>query len=62
MNEECQKEFEEMKKVVGSVHFLTPFDVGKSVEVFTDASKEGGLGFVLCQPEVGKVKSIIQCE
>ena len=50
-----------MKSVDGNVNFLSPFDVRKTIEVFTDASKDGGLGFVLCQPGEGKAKSIIQC-
>ena len=50
-----------MKKVVGSVQFLQPFNIRKELEIFTDASKEGRLSFVLCQPGQGKGKAVTQC-
>ena len=46
-------------KIIGCVDFLSAFDIGRPLELFTDASKEGGLGFVLCQPGEGKQKNII---
>ena len=52
--EECQKEFISMKKIVGSVKFLARFEIRRPLKLFSDASKEGGLGFVLCQPGEGK--------
>ena len=59
--EECQKKFISMKKILGSMNFLAPFDIRRPLELFTDASKEGGLRFVLWQPGEEKHKSIIQC-
>ena len=50
-----------MKEVVCIVQFLQPFDIRKELEIFTEASKEGGLGLVLCQPGQGRAKAGIQC-
>ena len=41
-DDEYQKEFLGMKEIVGNVQFLAPFDIRKPLELFTDASKEGG--------------------
>ena len=59
--QECEEEFQMMKKVVGNVQFLQPFNIRKELMIFTEASKEGGLGFVLCQLGQGKAKTVIQC-
>ena len=58
---ECYEEFQMMKEVVGSFQFLQPFDIRKELKIFTDASKQGGLRFVLCQPGQCRAKAVIQC-
>ena len=51
--EECQQEFQIISEVVGQVKFLTPFYNEKPLVLYTDASKEGGMGYVWVQPGVG---------
>ena len=48
-NEDHQKEFDKLKKEISNLGFLSPFDVTKDMSIVVDASKEGGLGYMLYQ-------------
>ena len=61
-NEDHQCEFDNLKREIGQLGFLSPFDVSKDMSIVVDASKEGGLGYCLYQEsdnESGE-KNIIQ--
>ena len=48
--------------MIGKVDFLSPFDISLPLEMYTDASRLGGLAYILVQPKgEGKHRSIIQC-
>ena len=42
--DECQEQFEKVKLEMDSLVGLIPYDLEKPIEIYTDASKEGGLG------------------
>ena len=44
-----QSEFNALKEQIKSLSFLSPFDVNRDMKIQVDASKEGGLGYMLFQ-------------
>ena len=61
-SKDCQTESLKIKEFIGNVDFLSPFDISLPLELYTDASKLGGLAYILTQPKrEGKQKAIIQC-
>ena len=48
---ELEEEFQKLKKEITTAFQKKPFDVKRGVQVWTDASKEGGLGYVVAQEE-----------
>ena len=48
-NEAHQLEFDNLKNEIANLGFLSPFDVLKDMSIVVDASKEGGLGYMLYQ-------------
>ena len=57
---EHEAEFVRLKKVVSDISVLSPFDPSLPLHLMTDASREGGLGFILLQPGDGR-SNILQC-
>ena len=60
-DEDCQKEFLKIKEIISATKFLAPFDINLPLELHTDASRLGGLAYVLLQKREGKEKAVIQC-
>ena len=44
---ELEQEFQEGKRLVSDVNVLSPYNTGLPLQIFCDASREGGLGYVL---------------
>ena len=40
---------------------LRPYEYGLPLHLYSDASREGGLGYVLVQPGPGGVTHVVQC-
>ena len=59
-NEDHQREFDNLKREIGQLGFLSPFDVSKDMSIVVDASKEGGLGYMLYQESETGERHIIQ--
>ena len=53
-------QFQRLKKVVADINVLSPFNHDLPLHLFCDASREGGLGFVLTQPASDRV-NVLQC-
>ena len=46
--------------MVSDISVLSPYDPSLPLHLMTDASREGGLGFILLQPGEGR-SNILQC-
>ena len=46
--------------MVSGVNVLSPYNPGLPLHLFCDASREGGLGYVLAQPQ-GEKMNVLQC-
>ena len=57
---ELDVEFKKVKEVVGGVNVLSPYVQGLPLYLYCDASREGGLGYVLVQPD-GEKTNVLQC-
>ena len=57
---ELEQEFQEIQRVVSDVKILSQYNRGLPLQLFCDASREGGLGYVLVQPQGEKV-NVFQC-
>ena len=53
--------FEKVKEALCAPPVLAPFDSSLPIEIHTDASRNGGLGFALLQKVSEKTKSLVQC-
>ena len=58
-NRSLEEEFQNVKRVVSSVDTLASYNPKLPPHFFTDASKGGGLGFILVQLGEGKEKQIV---
>ena len=43
----CDEEFWNIKKIIGDLKFISPFNKELPLEMYCDASKEGGLAYLL---------------
>ena len=57
----CQEEFLNIKKIIRDIKFISPFEKGLPLEMFCDASKEGGLEYLLVQTRKNGSKALAQC-
>ena len=57
---EHTEEFERLNKLVSDISVLSPYDPSLPLHLMTDASREGGLGFILMQPN-GDKNNILEC-
>ena len=46
---------------MGDIKFISPFEKGLPLEMYCDASKEGGLAYLLVQTRDNGSKALIQC-
>ena len=58
--DECQEQFDKVKFEMDHLLGLIPYDLEKPIEIYTDASKEGGLGYVMAQPQNDGTRAVIQ--
>ena len=49
----------EYKKIIGKIKFISPFEIGLPLEMYCDASKEGGLAYLLLQVREDGSKALI---
>ena len=57
----CKEEFQSIKKIIGNMKFISPFEIGLPLEMYCDTSKEGGLTYLLLQVREDGSKALIQC-
>ena len=50
-----------IKEIIADTKFLSPFDISLPLELHTDASRLGGLAYVLLQSKGDKKKAVIHC-
>ena len=48
-DDKCEEEVQSIKKIIGNIKFISPFEIGLPLEMYCDASKEGGLAYLLLQ-------------
>ena len=60
-NQDLEDEFDKVKGIVSSVKVLRPNEPDLSLHLYSDASRVGGLGYVLVQPGPGGVTQFVQC-
>ena len=60
-DDKCEEEFQQIKKLIRDLHHISPFEKGLPLQLYTDASKEGGLAYILAQAREDGTKAIIQC-
>ena len=60
-NEDCEREFQQITQIIGNLSFILPFTKDRPLEMYGDASKEGGLAYLLVQVEEDRSKAVIQC-
>ena len=58
---ELKEEFQEVKRVVSGVNVLSPYNHELHLHLYCDASREGGLGYVLVQPQGMEKTNVLQC-
>merc|ERR1711954_376046 len=56
-----EAEFIALKKEIIGNRSVIPFDLGKRIEIYTDAAKRGGFGYALCQPNEEGYNRIVSC-
>ena len=57
----CEEEFLNIKKIIGDIKFISPFEKGLPLEMYCDASKEGRLAYLLMQAREDGSKGLIHC-
>ena len=60
--DECQEQFDKVKVEMDNLVGLIPYDLEKPIEIYTDTSKEGGLGYIMAQPQDDGTRAVIQME
>ena len=60
-DDKCKEEFNQIKKLVRDLHHISPFEKGLPLQLYTDASKEVGLTYILTKVKEDGTKAIIQC-
>ena len=51
----------QVKHIIWDLKFISPFSKGLLLEMYCDASKEGGLAYLLVQVREDGSKALIQC-
>merc|ERR1711954_529223 len=54
-------EFIALKQEILGNRSVIPFDLGKKIEIYTDAAKTGGFGYALCQTNEEGYNRIVSC-
>ena len=60
-DEKCEEEFRQIKQIIRDLKFISPFSKGLPLKMYCDASKEGGLAYLLVQVREDGSKALIQC-
>jgi hypothetical protein len=60
-DEVMEEEFQRVKEILFDTGKLRPFDISLASEVYTDATKTLGIGFILCQVRPERVRNLIWC-
>ena len=56
-----EAEFIALKQEILGNRSVIPFDLGKKIEIYTDAAKTGGFGYALCQPNEEGYNRLVSC-
>jgi hypothetical protein len=56
-----EEEFQQVKEIMCDTSKLRPFNINLKTELYTDATKLLGIGFILCQVRADGCRNLIWC-